>query len=105
MVKVSIHKNEIGQYIGACLVGHAEYDELGQDIVCAAVSVLILNTINSIETFTSDNYVCDIAEEGGFVDFKLTSEPSSEALLLIKSLVLGITGLSKDYGEEFVQID
>ena len=26
----------------------------GQDIVCAAVSVLIINTVNSLEAFTED---------------------------------------------------
>ena len=34
--------------------GHAGYAEEGQDIVCAAVSALIINTVNSLETFTDD---------------------------------------------------
>ena len=28
--------------------------EEGQDIVCAAVSVLVINTVNAIEQFTDD---------------------------------------------------
>ena len=30
------------------------YSEAGSDVVCAAVSVLVINTLNSIERFTSD---------------------------------------------------
>ena len=30
--------------------------ENGQDIVCAAVSALIINTVNSLETFTKEKF-------------------------------------------------
>ncbi len=105
MIRVSIHKNEFNDCIGVCCKGHAEYDEAGQDIVCAAVSVLMLSTINSIEAFTTDQFICDMAEEGGFLDFKLTSKPSKDALLLIQSLVLALHNLEQDYGSDFVQFD
>ena len=36
--------------------GHAGYAEPGQDIVCAAVSALVINTINAIEAFTEDDF-------------------------------------------------
>lgn len=106
MIQVSVYKNQAGEFIGVCCDGHAEYDEPGQDIVCAAVSVLMLSTMNSIEAFTSDDFVCDMAEEGGFLDFKMTSEPcSSDSLLLIRSLVLALRSLERDYGEEFIKFD
>ena len=35
----------------------------GQDIVCAAVSVLVINTMNSIERFTDDETSCVSDEE------------------------------------------
>ena len=46
-----------------------------------------------------------MAEEGGFLDFKLTSKPSKDALLLIQSLVLALHNLEQDYGSDFVQFD
>ena len=88
MIRVSIHKNEFNDCIGVCCKGHAEYDEAGQDIVCA-----------------TDQFICDMAEEGGFLDFKLTSKPSKDALLLIQSLVLALHNLEQDYGSDFVQFD
>ena len=35
--------------MGFEITGHAGYAEYGQDIVCAAVSVLALNMANSVE--------------------------------------------------------
>lgn len=105
MIRISLHKNEFNDVIGVCCQGHAGYDKAGQDIVCAAVSVLMLSTINSIEAFTVDQFVCDMANEGGFLDFKITSKPSKEALLLIQSLVLALHSLEEDYGKQFVQFD
>ena len=53
MITVTIFKKE-NQFTGIKSVGHAGYADYGQDIVCSAVSVLLINTLNSIEEFTSD---------------------------------------------------
>ena len=46
--------------------GHAGYAPEGQDIVCAAASVLTINTINAIDKFTGDpmQYVCSDRTDG-----------------------------------------
>ncbi len=50
--------------------GHAGYAEEGQDIVCAAVSALIITTVNSLEKFTDDKF--DVQEKDGFVSIHFT---------------------------------
>ena len=62
MILVTIYKNQNG-YIGFEAEGHAEYSESGTDIICAAVSVLMTNTANSIEALTNDTIV-DSSEIG-----------------------------------------
>ena len=52
-------KKENGHYKSFHINGHAMYAEAGSDIVCAAVSALVINTINSIEEFTDDPFTCD----------------------------------------------
>ena len=47
--------------------GHAEYADPGQDIVCAAVSVLIINTMNAIELYTEDAFSVFSDEETGMI--------------------------------------
>ena len=54
MIHVTIYENDRKECIGFQTKGHAEYDEMGQDIVCAAVSVLVINTMNAIELYTEE---------------------------------------------------
>ena len=39
----------------------------GRDIVCSAVSILSLNTVNSLEAFTDAKYSVDYDTNGGFL--------------------------------------
>ena len=54
MIRVTIYKNEKHECVGFKALGHAGYSENGQDVVCAAVSVLTINTVNAIEIFTQN---------------------------------------------------
>jgi len=98
MIKITIYQNAESKCIGFCSEGHAEYEELGQDIVCAAVSILVINTINSIETFTGDEFILD-SDESGFVEYHIKGDPSKETSLLLDSMILGLTSMegNEDY--------
>lgn len=48
MIKISIKEKQI------IIKGHANYDELGKDIVCASVSSMVITTINAILRIDSD---------------------------------------------------
>ena len=65
MIKVTIYQSSEGEISGFAIQGHAGYAESGSDIVCAAVSVLAQNTVNSIEQFTQDGFSADVDEEEG----------------------------------------
>ena len=54
MIRVTVYKTRRHEYAGFDLSGHAGYEEAGHDIVCAAVSALVINTVNSVEQFTDD---------------------------------------------------
>ena len=54
MTTITITKTSDDNYKEIECNGHAGYAEYGEDIVCAAVSVLTINTINSIEQLTKD---------------------------------------------------
>ncbi len=101
MITISVYKNADGKLIGFRSTGHAGFAESGQDIVCAAVSALIINTVNSIETFTSDTF--DIKEDVGMVDFKIISNPGNDSTLLLNSLFLGLNGIREDYGKQYIK--
>ena len=49
MINVIVYKDVKGLIEGFSLKGHAGYAEYGSDIVCSAVSMLTINTLNSIK--------------------------------------------------------
>ncbi len=101
MIRAQIQK-ENGQYKKFTISGHAGYAKKGEDIVCAAVSALVINTVNSIETLTDDAFVCDC--QGGQVrSFAFTSMVSDEARLLMDSLALGLKDIERAYGTSYLR--
>ncbi len=53
MITMTVFRSDTGIYQGFLCSGHAGFARAGRDIVCAAVSVLVINTVNSIEQFGS----------------------------------------------------
>ena len=104
MIQITILKNQVNEYTAFRCIGHAGYADPGEDIVCAAVSVLVINTINSIEHFTSDEFDLSTDQESGRIDFSLKDGYSKESLLFIQSLVLGLQGIKKNYGTEYMTL-
>ena len=45
MTKVTILQNSKNECVGFDVYGHAGYADAGEDIVCAAISILVINTI------------------------------------------------------------
>ena len=91
--------------VGFHCTGHSGYAEAGSDIICAGVSALVINTINSIETFTEDSYHIDTEETSGLIDFRLDQKAGHDTQLLMKSMVLGLQGIQNDYGNEYIILD
>lgn len=86
--------------------GHALYDEEGSDIVCAGVSALMINAVNSLDQLTEDGIVVDEGgAEGGFLSLRLEAPQSAQAKLLLDSLMLGLHSIFENYGEAFLTID
>lgn len=104
MTKIFIYKNKKGIITAFKTEGHAEFDRYGKDIVCSAISVLVFNTINSIEKFTSDKFDLQMNEEKGIIEFKLIDNISDNSILLMKSLELGLQGIKDSYGKDFIKI-
>ncbi len=113
MITITFFAKEIEQNVkvnlesvtGFRTEGHAEYARHGKDIVCAAVSMLVTNTLNSIEAFTSAVFDYDEDEKKGRMEFKIISEPTPETKLLMKSLLLGLQMVQEEYGEKYLRID
>ena len=105
MIRISIDRTEEGVIRGFSSSGHAGFAEEGQDIVCAAVSVLIINTINSIERLLpedSKNMNVTSDDSKGYISISFEDNPSEKASLLLQSMYLGLKDIEKNYSGEYI---
>lgn len=91
-------------FTGFELNGHAGFAGYGKDIVCAAVSVLVINTINSLEQFTDQKFEVQSDETTGFIRCSLQAPCSGNAELLINSMLLGLKDIRKQYGNKYLDL-
>ena len=104
MTTITITKSSDDNFKRIECSGHAGFADSGEDIVCAAVSVLAINLLNSIEKFTDDAIVIEQDEKKGLITLEFKDIPSREADLLVRSFELGVTSISKQYGKKFLNI-
>ena len=95
MTKVTIYKNQTEECVGFQLFGHAGYADAGEDIVCAAISILTINTMNAIEVFTNTVTASDADEEQGWIDYRVL-KPTKDTTLLLETMVLGLQTMADD---------
>ncbi len=107
MIIVTVFVESDHHYQGIELSGHAgladDYQE-GQELVCSAVSALTLNMANSVEHFTEDKFEAEEDAESGLFRFRFTGDVSSDATLLMNSLVFGLQDIEEAYGEPYIKI-
>lgn len=103
MIKIIFrtHQNKI---TGFLISGHAKFAEYGQDIVCAAVSVLSINTINSIQQFTDTHFTYETSETEGLIDFNLSDVQDDKSQLLLMAMKLGLESIEKQYTNKYIEI-
>lgn len=104
MIKITFYTKK-DQYFGFAVSGHALYGEYGEDIVCSAVSVLAINTVNSIEKLTADEFENVNHEDKAYISLVMTDVISPETRILLESFYLGVTGVEEAYGNEYIQVE
>ena len=105
MIRFTVWKSKQNQYDGFEVTGHADYADAGEDIVCAAVSVLTINTVNSIEELTDDKISYNVDEDTGLLSMSFDDKQiSSESKLLVDSFILGIDSIRDSYGDTYIKI-
>ena len=105
MTQITFYKTSAGEYQGFTCDGHAGFADYGQDIVCAAISVLVINTINSLEQITEEQMQVEQDEDTGTIRCKFVNQPLKEtSRALMDSLVLGLSQIEKQYGKNYCKL-
>jgi len=74
--------------------GHALYDDYGKDIVCSAVSSIIITTVNGIISINSDAVSYRLIKDGLVIEIRSFDDVT---LKLIDNMLELLTKLSNDY--------
>ena len=97
MTNIKLYARKGGDIFGMQVKGHAGFGVRGTDVVCASVSILTINTINSIQKLTSDKCNEKVNSRKATIDFEIDGEVSRESKVLLESLKMGLEAISKDY--------
>ena len=104
MMKIVVRKTSTGAYTGFTCIGHSGFAQAGSDIVCASISVLVINTINSIERFTGEKMAVITNEEEGLIDVRFANPVNEKASLLMDSMMLGLQEVKEQYGSKYLKL-
>lgn len=107
MIRVTIERAE--ESIRAfTLLGHADYAEPGQDIVCAGVSAVSFGTVNAIESLLKIEISCETDETDGLFRavFPVGEDAKTEEQLqlLLRSMVVMLESIEESY-HDYVTIE
>ncbi len=96
MTTITFYQKKDGQITGFDVDDHAGYAEEGSDIVCAAISALTINTVNSVERFTEDGFDLEEDQDNARISFRIQADHSEAAELLLQSFLLGVTNIASE---------
>ncbi len=97
MTTITFYLDEHERITGFEAKDHAGFKRAGKDIVCSAISVLTINTINSFDELLHADVKLDSDENKGYMEFRVTDYDNEKAQLLFQSLKLGLEGLQESY--------
>ena len=94
MIKVNlIYNKDILK--GFEITGHADYDEHGKDIVCAAVSMLAYTSVNSLDSY---DYEVEFSDDEETMKL-LVKNPSHDSEVILNTFSTGILTLTQSYSD------
>ncbi len=98
MIQIKILNSCDGEIHGFTISGHSGYDEIGKDIVCAAVSsaaYMVANTLTDV--LNVDANVC--VDDGGRMDVRVSEKNLSECRAIFNGFKLHVILLEEMYPE------
>ena len=93
MIKVTVTK-ENAKFKKISLLGHAMYDDYGKDIVCSAVSSIVITTVNGILALNKGSLSYLVSKKGMTIDIKNMDETTQ---ILIGNMISLLKELESKY--------
>ena len=103
-------KNSAGEYTGFYCMGHAGFARKRRgatelDILCSAISMITINTINALDELAKIPLEVATNEETGFIKCDFKNPLQGEGVILMRAFELGVLNLQEEYGHQYVKVD
>ncbi|MCI5759806.1 ribosomal-processing cysteine protease Prp [Bilifractor sp. LCP19S3_H10] len=106
MTKVTFYQNRNGRITGFEARDHSGYAEAGEDIVCAAVSALVIHTVNSLDRFTGDQIEESSDPENAVICVRVKGIPSDGSELLLRALASTLSDMQEEESyQDFIDVN
>ncbi|MEE8815711.1 MAG: ribosomal-processing cysteine protease Prp [Lachnospiraceae bacterium] len=103
MTRVQIFRTKDGHFRSFTCQGHTGYAEEGEDIVCAGVSAIVINTVNCLQDLLHEDIDVDYdAVNGGDITVNFNADPTEKANFLMDCMVHGLEWISSQYGKKYL---
>ena len=96
MIKVKYYYDDDFSIRGFCLKGHADYAEIGYDIVCSAVTSNAIAVINSLDKLVKVEFEKVIGKEG-HIECIVKDGYLEDSKLLLNHFQLAIEEIKREY--------
>ncbi len=80
------------------------YGKKGSDIICASISVLIINTINAIINLNGEEHEYAEDEAEGVIIFRVPHMKKESTGTLFEALYMGLDGIRSEYGKKYLEL-
>lgn len=104
MTNVKIFRNKNGDILKYKVSGHADFDDYGKDILCAAISVLTQTTIlalNKVCKINENDIKFCIDEKTGYLEVAISENLKqnirNSANIVLETMVVGLEDLATQY--------
>ena len=93
MIKITVRYQSTGEFLSLTSIGHANSGPHGQDLVCAAVSGIVLGGINALK---GDNYSLKQDEKKGMIELCSIGTMSQHDEIVIETVVSQLSSIMRD---------
>ena len=100
MIKISVRYQSTGEFISLKSSGHADSAPLGQDLVCAAASGILLGGINALK---GKNFTLKSDENKGIIELCNIGKMSEHDIIVIETIVSQLQAIERD-NPKFIKI-
>ena len=93
MIRISIRYTSTGEFISLVSKGHADSAPYGEDLICAAVSGILLGGLNALK---GKNFTLKSDENKGIIELCNVGKMDEHDIIVIETIIAQLQSVSRD---------